>query len=106
MRYPLYSIASSAAAVPPRPTSRLQSALNIAAMGGALCKIAAAVDVEGLAGDEAGVVGGEKHRGTRDILGFGQAPERERAAGGGDFFFAAAIARLDGVGEAGRDRVD
>src|SRR5216683_3240278 len=104
MRYPLYSIAASSAAPPPPPTNRLQSALNIAAMAGPLSQIAAAVDVHALAGDEPGGVGGEKHRGARNLFRFGHAPERDRAPGSGDLLFGAAIARLGGVGEAGRDR--
>ncbi len=68
---------------------------------GESAEITPAVDVQALAGDEAGVVGGEKDRGAGDLFRLGDAPERERAAGGGDLFFAAAIARLGGVGEAG-----
>src|SRR5581483_4234950 len=50
-----------------------------------LCQIPAAVDVEALAGDEAGAVGGEEHGGVRHLLRAGQAAERELGAGGEDF---------------------
>src|SRR5215471_2732179 len=69
-------------------------------------KIRAAVHMQSLSGNEAGVVGGQKHRGARDFFGAGHTPERYCTRHLDEFLFAAAITRLRRVGEPRRDRID
>src|SRR6266542_2595974 len=62
--------------------------------GHGLPQIAAAVDMQDLASDEPGLVGGEKHRGAGDVVGLGDAAKRDRPRRRRDLLFGAAIARL------------
>src|SRR5260370_10052539 len=104
MRYPSYSTGSSSAGAAALPNSRANNPLNIDAMVSS--QISAAVDMQDLAGHEAGLVRSEEHGGAGDVVGLGDAAERDRAGGGADLLLAAAIAPLGGVGQPLRDRVD
>src|SRR5260370_4035787 len=69
-------------------------------------EVGAAVYMQGLAGHKAGVVRGQKNRGVRNFLRAGHAPERSRLRRLGELSLTAAIARLGGVGQSRRDRIN
>ena len=62
--------------------------------------------MQGLTGDEPGILRCQKHRGASDFARLRHAAERDRARHLGNFHLAAAIARLGGIGEPGCDRID
>src|SRR5205823_9383165 len=95
---------SSSAGAAALPNSLAKKPLKIDAIG--LPQITAAIDVQDLAGREAGLVGGEENGGAGNVVRLRDAAERDGLGRGGDLFFAAAVARLGGVGQARRDRVD
>src|SRR5260370_39075515 len=90
MRYPSYSTGSSSAGASALPNSRANNPLNIDAMVSP--QIRAAVDMQDLAGHETGLVGSEKHRGAGDVVGLGDAAQRDGLRRRGDLLFAAALA--------------